>query len=177
MKAILSILMLGLFLSACQSGSQQTNTGQTVNIKTVLRPFSDSVKMDTFKVSLSGNKTENMQITFRILSFNGKEIYQKVLKATDLINNYKETLDLSKEKDQQHFMTEEFNFFLDDENFLEPAVTAQESPDQYTTDKNFYEELKQSNLNGFKYRISKETKVYIGWSARDQKVKIYYKCC
>nr|WP_199082070.1 hypothetical protein [Pedobacter sp. ASV19] len=74
-------------------------------------------------------------------------------------------------------MTDEFNFFLEDENFLEPAVTSDEIPDQYTADKAFYEELKRSNLNGFKYRISKETKVYIAWSALEKKVKIYYKCC
>lgn len=177
MKIIASILMLGLFLSACNSDKDKKAGATENNVKTVLKPFSDSTKMDTFKVSLTGNKPKEMLLTFYIISFEGKEIYQKVLKATDLLDNYKETVDLSKEKSQRNFMTDEFNFFLDDENFLEPAVTADETPDQYTADKAFYEELKRSNLNGFKYRISKETKVYIAWSALEKKVKIYYKCC
>lgn len=177
MKLIVSVLALFLFLSACNSSSDQKSDHAAANIKTVLKPFSDSTKLDSFKVELSGDKPKNMQLTFRIVAFNGQEIYQKVLKASDLINNYKETVDLSKENSQRKFMTEEFNLFFDDENFLEPAVAADEKPDQYTDDKTFYEELKRSNLNGFSYRISKETKVYIAWSALEKKVKIYYKCC
>ncbi|PYF72883.1 hypothetical protein [Pedobacter nutrimenti] len=177
MKPVFSLFLLSLFFFACTSSGTKQPSENTSQEKTVLKSFSDSSKLDTFKVGLSGNKPKDMLLTFRIISSDGKELYQKVLKATELLDNYKETLDLSKEKDQKNFMTEELNEFLDEENFLEPAVTPEEKPDQYTADKLFYEELQKSRLNGFKYRISKETKVYIAWSVKEHKVKIYYKCC
>jgi serine/threonine-protein kinase RIO1 len=71
----------------------------------------------------------------------------------------------------------EYKLFLDDENFLEPAVTENETPDQYTPDKKFHNELKQSALNGFKYRTGKETNIYIAWSEKEKRVKPYYNCC
>ena len=74
-------------------------------------------------------------------------------------------------------MQQELKLFLDEENFLEPAVTENETPDENTSDKNFYNELKRSGHNGFKYRLSNETEVYIAWSAQKKQVLPYYSCC
>lgn len=67
-------------------------------------------------------------------------------------------------------------FFAED-NFLEPAVMPEDKADSYVPDKALYEELKKSGLNGFKYRLGKENNIYIAWSEKEQKVKIYYNCC
>ena len=74
-------------------------------------------------------------------------------------------------------MQDEMGLFFDEENFLEPAVTADEQPDKNTPDKNFFTELKQSGVNGFKYRLGKESNLYIAWSQQEKKVKTYYECC
>lgn len=172
----LPLIAVILLFAACTSTPGLKNNDDPL-VKTLVKSFSDSTTLDTFVVTLTGKKPKDMLLTFKIKNSEGKEIYQQVLKASALISNYKETLDLGKEKMQHDFMMQELNYFLDEENFLEPALTLEEEPDQYTPDKAFYEELKGTNLNGFKYRISKETKIYIAWSEKDKLVKIYYKCC
>ena len=84
---------------------------------------------------------------------------------------------MKKESDKIKFLKEEISYFFDDRHFLEPAVTENEQSDKNVPDKNFYNELKQTGLNGFDYRLGKDEKIYIAWSVKDQKVKIYYKCC
>jgi hypothetical protein len=173
---ILFFLAFTLFCCACNNVTEK-NSESNVETKTSLNHFSDTIKMDTFKVVISGKKPRDMELRFSITAFNGKEIYYQILKARDLIDNYKETLDLSKEKSQRSFIQEEFNQFLDEENFLVPAVMENEEPNKQTPDPVFFKELKDTQLDGFKYRVSKETNIYIAWSAKDQKVKVYYKCC
>ncbi len=179
MKYLVSFSFLFvLFFSACNHSNKKNIKNEAVDLhKTFVKPFSDSLKADTFKVELKGNTPEDMGLIFSIYAHNGKQIYRQLIQAKELINNYKKTVDLDGEESQLKFLKEELNLFFEEENFLEPAVTPQEEPDQYTKDKAFYTELKQTGLNGFKYRLGNETKVYIAWSVKDHKVKIYYKCC
>jgi hypothetical protein len=179
-KLFFLLTMSSLFLLSCtgKSGNKTINNVQNYKeVNQVTRPFSDLTKADTFRVVLSGSKPKDMLLTFRIIAFNGKEIYQKTLKAAELINNYKASVDLKKEEAQLKFLHQELNLFLEEENFLEPAVVATEQPDQNTKDKLFYAELKKSGLNGFKYRLGKDSELYIAWSEKEQKVKVYYQCC
>lgn len=164
-----------LFIVACNPSDQEVEAEMQDQL--VLKPFSDTGKVDTFKVSLKGRTMKDLIINFTITSYNGQLIYSKNFKGKDLVDNYKSTVDLKKEQSQLTFIKNEYKLFLDDENFLEPAVTENENPDQYAPDKLFFEELKQSALNGFKYRTGKETSVYIAWSRKEEKVKPYYICC
>jgi len=174
---LLSLFAFTVFLTSCTSSSKNNQSKAPANLKTTVQSFSDTVKMDTFKVVLQGKKPKDMLLTFSITAFDGKEIYKQELKARDLIDNYKETLDLSKENSQREFIMDEFNLFFDEENFLWPALTPEQRPDKHAPDKAFFQELQQSNLSGFKYRLGKETNIYIAWSAQEKKVKVYYKCC
>ena len=175
-----SIALFTLVLLACNNNSGEKSTISTLNtkeVKEITKPFSDLVQSDTFRVVLTGSKPKDMQLSFSIIAYNGKTIYQKNLKASEILDNYKATVDLKKEAAQRKFLHEELNLFLDEENFLEPAVTESEQPDKNTADKAFYAELKESALNGFKYRLGKDSQLYIAWSQKEQKVKVYYKCC
>lgn len=180
MKLNFAGLFLCLFAFASCSSDNKTKTNSIIvnqTIKQVTKPFSDLEKADTFKVILTGAKPKNMLLKFSITSFEGKEIYVKEFRASELVDHYKETVDLKKEANQLNFIKEEFNQFLEEENFLEPAVTDSEEPGKQVPDKAFFAELKQSGLNGFQYRTGQENKVYIAWSAKEKKVKVYYKCC
>jgi hypothetical protein len=165
--------------ASCSSDSEPKKDSLVINqeVMQVTKPFSDLEKADTFKVILSGSKPKNMLLKFSIVSFEGKEIYAKSFQASELVDHYKETLDLKKEASQLSFIKEEFNRFLEDENFLEPAVTEAEEAGKLVPDKAFFEELKKSGLNGFQYRTGQENKLYIAWSTKEKKVKVYYKCC
>ena len=172
---LITPLLFLFFLAACNHSERETKG--KIEDKVLVKPFSDSVQVDTFKVALRGDVVKDMTIEFTITAHNGQLIYKKDFKATDLIDNYKSTVDLKKERSQMAFIKEEYKLFFEDENFLEPAVTENENPDKNTPDITFYNELKQSGLNGFKYRSGKETSVYIAWSEKEKKVKPYYNCC
>jgi hypothetical protein len=167
-----------LFLSACTGNREDKAVVEKgVKAQLVLKPFSDSLMADSFKLTLSGDKPGNMIIRFTITSHRGELIYSKDFKGADLVDGYKSTVALDKKKEQLAFILKEYDLFFEEDNFLEPAVTENETADRYTPDKEFYKELKNSNLNGFMYRFSKDTKVYIAWSEKEKKVKVYYQCC
>lgn len=172
-----ALFILSLFLLACNRPEPAAKIDPSSRSKTVLRSFTDTAKLDTFKILLKGDHPKDMELVFTITPDNGVPVFTKVLKGTELLDNYKESLDLKKEKKQVQFLQEEVGLFFDEENFLEPAVTETEEPDKNTPDKNFFAELKKTGVNGFKYRLGKESKVYIAWSIAEGKVKPYYECC
>lgn len=178
MKLTLYILLpFFVFLSACNHAERAEKPNPASRTRTALRSFSDTAKLDTFKIVLTGDKPKNMMFLFTITPAGSAPIYTTSLKATTLMDNYKEDLDLGREKKQLKFIEEELGLFFEDENFIEPAVTADEQPDKNTPDKKFFDELKKTGVNGFKYRLGKESKVYIAWSIAHQKVEPYYTCC
>jgi hypothetical protein len=171
----LSILFIAFVISSCTSKNEKK---AAINVeKTVLKAFTDTAQLDTFKIALKGTESKNMSLLFTITSYKGVQVYKKEIKAEELLKSYLASAELKKEEEKIKFLNDEVNFFLDEEHFLMPAITEQEKPDNNTPDKTFYEELKASKLNGFDYRLGKDIKIYIAWSAKEQKVKIYYKCC
>lgn len=168
-----------LALVACNSnGKKEANAIEFKNVNQRLaKSFSDLKRLDTFKIELTGRKPEEMVLNFTIKNADGKEIYNTKIKGTELLGSTDPNVDLSKEKDQIIFLKTIANDFFSDDNFLEPAVMPEDKADNYAPDKALYEELKKSGLNGFKYRLGKENNIYIAWSEKEQKVKIYYNCC
>lgn len=170
---LLLLLSLISVFTACQSN----NKVEAITEKTKLYAFSDSIQTDTFKINLIGDKSDDMKLIFTITNFNGVQIYKEEVTANQLLKNYLTSEDLKKESDKIRFLNEQLTVFFDEEHFLEPAVTSDQQPDDNAPDKAFYEELKQNQLNGFYYSLGKDKSIYIAWSAKEQKVKIYYQCC
>lgn len=173
--AYLSLLILVVALASCTSESAKQVTGNLE--KTSLQPFTDTLKQDTFKIVLKGKSSKDMSLFFTITNFNGEKIYEKEMKAADLLKSFLASAELKKEDDKIKFLQDEVNDFFEEDHFLVPAVMPDEQPDENVPDKAFYEELKQSGLNGFDYSTGKDDKVYIAWSAKEKKVKVYYNCC
>lgn len=170
----LFFLLIMLFIVAC-SGEQEKVALNLEKIKTIA--FSDNVKLDTFKIITKGQSSKNLLLIFTITTYNGKVVFKQEIKAKNLLDSYLASADLKNEAEKEKFIKEEVEFFLNDDHFLEPAVTENEETDRNTPDLAFYEELKQTQLNGFYYRLGKDKKYYIAWSAKAQRVKIYYQCC
>lgn len=178
MKRIyLALAVLFLLISACNSDEQNGKIDPASRTKIALHSFSDTTKQDTFKLVLTGAKPKEMELIFTITPQNGSPIYTKILKAAELLDNYKESVDLGRTKKQVKFIAQELQLFFAEENFLDPAVTDNEEPDKNTPDKKFFAELKSSGVNGFQYRLGKESKLYIAWSNQQKKVLPYYDCC
>ena len=178
-KLIFFTIISVLFLAACQSNSdKKADAVEFKNVNQVItKSFSNLNAPDTFKIELRGRKPEEMVLNFTIKDASGKELYYAKLKGTDLLGNTDPNVDLSKEKDQVIFLKTIADDFFSEDNFLEPAVMPEDKADKYVPDKALYEELKKSGLNGFKYRLGKENNIYIAWSEKEKKVKIYYNCC
>ncbi|MCZ4222883.1 hypothetical protein [Pedobacter rhodius] len=179
LKLSLYIFTCLILLSSCQSNDKKK--AESIEFKNVnssiAKSFSDFKTQDTFKIELTGRKPEDMVLNFTIKNSKGLEIYNVKLKGTELVGNTDPNIDLSKEKDQVIFLKTIASDFFSEDNFLEPAVMADDKADNNTPDKALYEALKKSGLNGFKYRLGKESNVYIAWDEKEQKVKVYYKCC
>lgn len=175
----ITLLLLAIVFFACNSNKKEDKNAiefKNVN-QSLAKSFSDLKRLDTFKIELTGRKPEEMVLNFTIKNANGKEIYNTKIKGTELLGSTDPNVDLSKEKDQIIFLKTIADDFFSEDNFLEPAVMPEDKADNYTPDKALYEELKKSGLNGFKYRLGKENNIYIAWSEKEQKVKIYYNCC
>ena len=178
MKFLPACFLIGVSVfAACSSPGSGETIPAGEQQKIIVKSFSDSLQTDTFKVKIEGNNPKDMRLAFTIRSFEGRLIYSTGIKAADLFKNYDATINLDKKENQIKFLKEEVSRFFDEENFMEPAVTEQENPDQHVPDKAFFEELKRNQLNGFFYRLGKEHKVYIAWSITEKKVKPYYICC
>lgn len=174
-KIILLVAIVGLAYACKSPKSTEVNPADLV--KTATYAFSDTAKLDTFKVAITGKQLSEMKLVFTIHSFNGSEIYKQEVSANELLKSYLASAEMKDDEDKVNFLKEEISYFFDEKHFLEPAVTENETPDKNVPDVAFYNELKESNLNGFEYRFSKDKSYYIAWSAMEQKVKVYYKCC
>ena len=140
--------------------------------KTTTTPFTDTVKLDTFKVSLRETTSNGNAIIFKIISHQGKEIYQTSIQTDAFL---KANDNLKTERDKMKFLNNEVQYFFEEEHFLWPAVIPSEQADKNVPDKVFHNELKETKLNGFNYQLGTEAKVYIAWSVKENKVKVYYK--
>lgn len=180
MKKLVCLSILFCTLYACQQDRNSAEDKAAAAFKgstSVQKNFSDTTALDTFVIELKGEKTDDMLLKFKIITAAGKEIYNVDLNAKSLVDNTDPNIDLRKEKDRQSFIKNIAANFFDEENFLEPAVLEDQQSDNNTPDKAFFVELKKTQLNGFRYRLGKESNLYIAWSTADQKVKVYYKCC
>jgi hypothetical protein len=170
-------LLLLLLISVVAACTTETKKVEPLPEKILTHAFTDTLHLDTFKVVLNGKGSKNMSLLFTIKNYKGEQIYKEEIKAETLLKSYLASEDLKKENDKIKFLNDEVNFFFEEEHFLVPAITAEEKPDQNTPDKKFYEELKKNQLNGFSYSLGKDRQLYIAWSVKEQKVKVYYKCC
>lgn len=169
----LSLLIAITLLYACNNKPSSTSSSDLVQSENIeATPFTDTVKLDTFKVALIGKNSKESVLAFKIISHGGKEIYATNINGYELI---KENIKLKTEEDKMAFLRKQVKYFFEEEHFLWPAVMPDEQADNNVPDKDFYNELKQTQLNGFNYRLGKEAKVYIAWSVKDNKVKVYYK--
>ncbi len=174
MKNIYFLAIIASFtFFACNSTSSTKEADELSTLqKTTTSPFSDTLKLDTFKVALQSKTSKGNALVFKIISYQGKEIYQTKIETDGFI---KDNVKLKSEEDKMKFLTEKVQYFFEDEHFLWPAVMPNELADQHVPDKAFHNELKQSQLNGFNYYTGTETKLYIAWSVKENKVKVYYR--
>ncbi|TDG35927.1 hypothetical protein EZJ43_11280 [Pedobacter changchengzhani] len=177
-KTIFLLFTAAVLFTACQTDKKKGESVEFKNVNSsITQSFSNLKTLDTFKIELTGRKPEDMVLTFTITTDKGLEIYNTKIKGTELLGSTDPNVDLRKEKDQIIFIKTIASEFFGEDDFLEPAVMPEDKADNYVPDKAFYEALKKSGLNGFKYRLGKENNIYIAWSEKEQKVKIYYNCC
>jgi len=161
-------LLVSLFAIACNSKPKEEFEPA---LNSTVTSFSDTLKLDTFKVALQGSTPKTSTLQFSIISYKGKEIYKANIKAEDLL---KANQNLKTDSEKMKYLNNQVLFFFEEDHFIWPAVMPDEKADENVPDKAFHEELKKTKLNGFNYRLGKEAKIYIAWSEKEQKVKVFY---
>ena len=179
MNRFIYLLLLFPFLfAACINNEKKDDANSIKNASMMMiKSFSELNSLDTFRLNLRGTKPKEMTLAFTITNSKGRQIYYRLIKGDELLGSTDPNVDLRKEKDQIKFLSTIASQFFSEDNFLEPAVMPDGKSDNYTPDPKFYNELKATKLNGFKYRLGKENNIYIAWSEKEQKVKVYYNCC
>lgn len=175
------LFLIFLSLISCQSSSdnKEVKQNETAGASSYSRtyPFTSLEAQDLFTVTLTGNKPADMLLSFSIATAQGDEVFAIQIKGTDLLGSTDPNVDLRAEADQIAFIRNIAKEFLDDDQFLEPAVMPDQQADNWAPDPAFYDSLKKSGLNGFTYRLGKEDNYYIAFDPVSKEAKTYYNCC
>jgi hypothetical protein len=140
--------------------------------------FSDPNKLDSFEIKAEGLNILNSQVTFRIISFNGKEIYSISFPSTDLIGMGLQRGVNASKKEQEKYILKRIHDFFDEKNFSVPAIKdSEEFEDEYGTIEIFTDIKSDKTAIGFHYLIGEEDGRKIAYSKKLKKVLLYFNCC
>ena len=157
------------------SGVLKSWSFQTSSIKHL---FSDSLKKDTFKITLSGDSLLASQVTFEIIDSKGIDIYIDTFPAIYLLGFASDVSDTRLKK--EIYITNRIKEFFSPDNFLLPAIKkeGEMDPEYSQIEKAIWNEIKSDpNKVGFYYLQGEEDGRRIAYSKKLQKVVIYFACC
>jgi len=139
MKYLLLSIFLPSVLMACNTQPKTTvlsNDSTTVTKKTGApfqkinssrHAFSDDVKEDTFRLTISGDSLLTASITFEIIDFTGARIYLDTFPSRYLLGYEVEISDPVAVK--KAFMIKRINEFFAPDRFITPAIEKKETMD------------------------------------------------
>ena len=166
--------------------TQQVNT-TSKNVKTNFNKkvekkhaFSRPDKTDTFVITLTGKEINKADVNFKIVSYNGKTIYNQNFKSDFLIGfgpDPKNVKPLT-QKQQSDFIIKRINEFFADTNFKKPAIINGTTLDPNYSDPKIWNTIKADKTAiGFHYLLGKEDGRYIAYDKKTNKVVMYMNCC
>lgn len=142
--------------------------------------FSRPDKSDLFQLTLSGKDINKADINFKIISYNGKTIYNQNFKSDFLIGfgpDPKNVKPLT-QKQQSDFIIKRTNEFFADSNFKKPAILNGTNLDPNYSDPKIWNTIKADKTAiGFYYLLGKEDGRYIAYDKKTNKVVMYLNCC
>jgi hypothetical protein len=145
------------------------DTNRILLSKVILHAFSDSVKKDTFKLTLIGRSILNGKVRFQIIAWDHLEIHQEVFDAFGLLGDLNDVLPRNKEKIDT--IQARFYDFFNAKAFQKPALDKRDEPDTDYVPLKVYQDIKaDSTAIGFNYAHGYESMFEIAWSKRNKRV-------
>lgn len=161
-----------------QEGTKTKTSVLTQNIK--LHAFSDSVKLDTFKLTVMGSSVMQSKTTFEIISFDGKTIHSDTFDTKLLVNyaiNLGSEAGLPTADDEMKYIERRLKFFFHPENFHQPAIDTIETFDEADNTEYWHEIKADRKAVSFTYLVGEENSISIAYSKRLKKAVIFWNCC
>lgn len=139
--------------------------------------FSSKGEPDYFRLTLRGDSVTAGQVEFVITTRTGQQIYQELFSAADLEANMVYTLIQNTPPtaaERETYILNRMNEFVQDANFLTPAISQGATPDTSLVKLSTWREL-QANKGtiGFKYLLGKEDGRLLVYDPKQQKAIRY----
>lgn len=143
---------------------------------TILHEFSSPVEKDSFKIQLTGRSINEGEVSFEIKSKHGHIILDETFPATYLLDYGLKANPT--EEETADYIKERIDKFFDESNFINPAISRQDSFDADYSEKQIWEEvLADTTSVGFYYLVGEEDGRHITYSKRLRKAVVYFNCC
>lgn len=139
--------------------------------------FSDTTDKDEFHIYLKGKSILEAIVQFKITSPTGDVLLEEEFPSHYLIGYGLFGDEITDEK-KEKYITNRISTFLDEENFLMPAIDPNELFDADYSDKIIWDDIKSDkNAIGFYYLVGEEDGRTIAFSKKMKKVVQYFGCC
>lgn len=143
----------------------------------VKHAFSQVDSKDEFYICIKGKSILDGKMIFKITKSDGTVILNEEFPSY-LLMNYSFVGDENSEKDKEEYIKSRIMNFLNESNFIHPAIKPDEVFDEDYSHKEIWEEIKSDQtLTGFSYLIGEEDGRKIAFSKKKGKAVIYFNCC
>jgi len=143
-----------------------------------MRFFSDPESKDTFRLHMKGKDILTSDIKFEIMTSTGENIFTHDFKAVDLIGYGLVSIETPTVEQKENYILKRFYNFLDESNFMSPAIASDEVLDTEYFDIEYFEEIKnQPESISFYYLLGEEYMRRITFLRKIGKVVEFWSCC
>ncbi len=148
------------------------------NTVEVLQFFSNPDSKDKFRLHMKGDNILTSDIKLEIITSTGEIIFTHDIKAVDLIGYGLLNIDSPSVEQKENYILKRFYNFLDESNFLSPAIASDEELDDDYFKAEYFEEIKeQTESVSFYYLLGEEYMRRITFLRKEKKVVEYWSCC
>ena len=177
MKTLIAVIILSGLIFSCSETKKESTAKQKLLIQnSTERNFSNSNSKDKFIISIIGNTILEGEMVFQIINSEGEELLNEKYPSNYLIGfGYDQYTTIA---GQEKFIKKRVKEFFKDENFFEPAISADEEYDIDYSNENIWNDIKSDPTTiGFYYLIGEERGCRIAYSKKENKVLTYFCCC
>jgi hypothetical protein len=174
----LALLCLALVLAIEQA--QAIHKSDILYTFYAMHVFSSHSHEDQFELTVRGDNFFDSEVTFRIISWQHKEIYRHQFSMGELMEFGPIETDKAyrRDKDDSIMIRYQLSHFFDDDRFDSPAIrdTADMQPNLLPRE-DWWEIYEDQTSVGFYYQLGAEDGRGIAWSIHQKKVIHFYACC
>ena len=149
-------------------------------IDTAFANFSSDTSKDCFTISVPKGLIIETKTTIRIISMQGKVIYEHIFPTSDLVNGYA-TEDIKSDLEMQKYVLTVAKSLLKD-GLQQPSQLSEDSYLNQATKEDFnnydvFVDIKNTNKFMLHYCLNEESHYYLGYSIKKKKVVEIIYCC